>query len=58
MPDDADRSRCPHCNKDLTDTSPGYKRKHLARCGRSLNPYQYSDRKRGRPRLKSLAPSI
>ena len=41
--------RCPFCNKKLGKLTQEYANKHINRCGRRLNPYQYSDRARGRP---------
>ena len=51
----SDSVKCPFCKKDLSAYTKEYIRKHVARCERRLNPYQYSDRKRGRPRLKSVS---
>ena len=42
--------RCPYCNKDLSDMTDEYAKKHIKKCAYYLNPYRYSDRKRGRPR--------
>ena len=42
--------RCPFCNKDLSDMTDEYSHKHIKKCAYLLNPYRYSDRKRGRPK--------
>jgi len=44
--------RCPYCNKDLTGYSSEMVVKHLASCHRRINPYVYSNRRRGRPSNK------
>lgn len=41
--------RCPYCNKDLSGYSSELVLKHIASCHRRINPYIYSNRKRGRP---------
>ena len=46
--------RCPFCNKKLGKMTAEYANKHIARCGRKLNPYQYSERKAGRPTNKEV----
>lgn len=53
-----DSKKCPFCNKNLSLYTKEYIRKHVARCEQMLNPYKYSDRKRGRPRQKSAVFSI
>ena len=42
--------RCPFCNKDMTFYTDAYTRKHISKCAIHLNPYVYSERKRGRPK--------
>lgn len=45
---------CPFCNRPLADCTDAFVQKHLARCRKRLNPYHYSDRKRGRPRKEEV----
>lgn len=47
-------SKCPCCNKDLSKHTDDYARKHVIRCSRLINPYRYSERKRGRPTHKEV----
>ena len=42
--------RCPFCNKVFSECSDELAMKHIIRCAYSLNPRQYSDRRRGRPK--------
>lgn len=44
--------RCPFCNKDLSEATPAYAKKHIRSCGCKVNPYHYSDRHVGRPSNK------
>jgi len=44
--------RCPYCNKDLTGYSSELVLKHIASCHLKINPYIYSNRRRGRPSKK------
>ena len=41
--------RCPYCNKALEGYTPEMVMKHISSCHRRINPYIYSNRKRGRP---------
>ena len=41
--------RCPYCNKSFAMFGQEYIDKHIAKCKRKLNPYRYSERRRGRP---------
>lgn len=50
--------RCPYCNKDLSGFTDEYIRKHTARCSTRLNPYVYSERKRGRPTNRDKMESL
>lgn len=43
------KGRCPFCNRFLNDMTDSYVEKHVSRCRLKLNPYKYSDRRRGRP---------
>lgn len=42
-------TRCPVCNKDLSDYTLAHRRKHIARCMRTKPLRIYSDNPRGRP---------
>ena len=42
--------KCPYCNMDLSQKTDELASKHIRKCAYYLNPYKYSDRKRGRPR--------
>ena len=44
--------RCPYCNKDLSSYTLELAEKHKIKCRTRLNPYRYSDRRRGRPSNK------
>ena len=41
--------KCPYCNKNLEECSPEHAAKHVRKCALKLNPYMYSERRRGRP---------
>lgn len=43
------KGHCPFCNRALNDMTDSYVEKHVMRCSLKLNPYRYSDKKRGRP---------
>ena len=44
--------RCPVCNRDLSDCTDEYRRKHVNRCKRTKPKYTYSDSPCGRPRKR------
>lgn len=46
--------KCPYCNKDLSEKTDELSSKHIRKCAFYLSPYQYSDRKRGRPKAVSV----
>ena len=44
--------KCPVCNRDLTDCTDEYRRKHINRCKRTKPKYFYSNAPCGRPRKR------
>lgn len=50
----AQRPEVPILHKDLSEKTDELSSKHIRKCAFYLSPYQYSDRKRGRPKAVSV----
>ena len=46
--------KCPYCNQDLSQKTDALSSKHIRKCAYYLGPYQYSNRKRGRPKAVAV----